>query len=731
VPLRKPSEFFNDTSSKNSLDVVNEELNSAAPEKVEKLTEAFDAFKYNLSNIQSLSDFTNNIDGFKTSIDRVNNLSEGIDLLKEEINNCIKKEDLDNAMMSQLFFVEESIKNVQDNIKSLNSKTLFNIREEFLSLSETIDNFLGVEVPQIRNSVSQSEIRTDERFNRYRKSLDVEVERIDKQLSEKLLSITETIEGINEQELSGIKESVSAIENKIDYTLKKELPKYKKFFAETEVKTEQRISESEKLIQTKYDEIETSYQTRINEIKLELDNFASTEIPKYRNILVEASFKNESEIKILTENIENTILKVNQTVEDLERKVNDEKIKIDETLDNKVSQIETFILDSKSELSSLSKTYENLYKDFRNREISENKKLEGYSDRLDTFSEKINNLEENLTKDVSDLQSNLNISTTKYYDILKNEVGYFEQNILSKVKDLEINFVRNEKHIQNAKDILKETLSKIKLDEIEQKNNQLLEKISKLETILEKFDEKKLLTEDLTDPPSTKNSDPLTPLDKNYVTLKDLQDHYRIFINRVQQQLASIGGGGAGFMKDLADVNFDESVGQNKLLIYNGTEWVGIASTSISGTTALVDLTDVDTSNLGDGRFLRYDATTSEFTFAPVSASNLELIAGDIQSGILTTSGLGMAVVMSISASTYRSVNYQVQVTEGTNYNMTTINVIHDGTNTYMTEYGTINQPIGIATFSTDISGGSLRLLGYPAFASDTTFKVVFTAIEA
>ena len=731
MPLRKPSEFFNDTSSKNSLDVVNEELNSAAPEKVEKLAEAFDAFKYNLSNIQSLSDFTNNIDGFKTSIDRVNNLSEGIDLLKEEINNCIKKEDLDNAMMSQLFFVEESIKNVQDNIKSLNSKTLFNIREEFLSLSETIDNFLGVEVPQIRNSVSQSEIRTDERFNRYRKSLDVEVERIDKQLSEKLLSITETIEGINEQELSGIKESVSAIENKIDYTLKKELPKYKKFFAETEVKTEQRISESEKLIQTKYDEIETSYQTRINEIKLELDNFASTEIPKYRNILVEASFKNESEIKILTENIENTILKVNQTVEDLERKVNDEKIKIDETLDNKVSQIETFILDSKSELSSLSKTYENLYKDFRNREISENKKLEGYSDRLDTFSEKINNLEENLTKDVSDLQSNLNISTTKYYDILKNEVGYFEQNILSKVKDLEINFVRNEKHIQNAKDILKETLSKIKLDEIEQKNNQLLEKISKLEIILEKFDEKKLLTEDLTDPPSTKNSDPLTPLDKNYVTLKDLQDHYRIFINRVQQQLASIGGGGAGFMKDLADVNFDESVGQNKLLIYNGTEWVGIASTSISGTTALVDLTDVDTSNLGDGRFLRYDATTSEFTFAPVSASNLELIAGDIQSGILTTSGLGTAVVMSISASTYRSVNYQVQVTEGTNYNMTTINVIHDGTNTYMTEYGTINHPIGIATFSTDISGGSLRLLGYPAFASDTTFKVVFTAIEA
>lgn len=731
MPLRKPSEFFNDISSKNSLDVVNEELNSAAPEKIEKLTEAFDVFKYNLSNIQSLTEFTNNIDGFKSSIERIDDLSHGIDLLKEEIDSCIKREDLDNAMVSHLFFVEESIKNVQNNIKYLNSKTLLDIKEEFAVLSETIEDFLSVEAPKIKNSISQSEIRIDERFLDYKKSLDLEVERIDEEITQKLLSITETVQGINQNSLFEIKENISSIEDRLDYTLKKELPKYKKFFAETEAKTEKRLSESKNYIETLHNEIELDHQSRINDIKEQLENFINLEIPKYRNILVESSLKNENDIKRLTENIENNILKVNQTVEDLEKKVTQEKNIIDETLSSKISEIESFISDSKNEISSISNIYENLYKDFRNREISENKKLENYSDRLDIFSEKITNLEENLTKDVSDLQSNLDISTTKYYDILKNEVGYFEQNILDKVKDLEINFVRNEKHIQDAKDTLKETLSKIKIDDIEKKNNQLLEKISQLESILEKFDEKKLLTEDLADPPSTKNPDPLTPLDKNYVTLKDLQDHYRIFINRVQMQLASIGGGGAGFVKDLADVSFDESTGQNKLLIFNGTNWVGIASTALSGgSSTLVGLSDVDSTNLGDGRFLRYNASTSEFTFAPVSASNLELIAGDIQSGILTTSGLGPAVVMSISASTYRSVNYQVQVTEGTNYNMTTINVIHDGSTTYMTEYGTINQPIGIATFSTDISGGSLRLLGHPAFASDTTFKVVFTAIE-
>jgi hypothetical protein len=33
--------------------------------------------------------------------------------------------------------------------------------------------------------------------------------------------------------------------------------------------------------------------------------------------------------------------------------------------------------------------------------------------------------------------------------------------------------------------------------------------------------------------------------------------------------------------------------------------------------------------------------------------------------------------------------------------------------------------------FSSDISGGALRLLGHPAFTSSTTFKTIFTAIES
>lgn len=44
--------------------------------------------------------------------------------------------------------------------------------------------------------------------------------------------------------------------------------------------------------------------------------------------------------------------------------------------------------------------------------------------------------------------------------------------------------------------------------------------------------------------PETNNSDPLTPLNQNFVTLEELQNHYKLFLNRIQQQLSTLGGGG-------------------------------------------------------------------------------------------------------------------------------------------------------------------------------------------
>jgi DNA repair exonuclease SbcCD ATPase subunit len=715
VSLKKPGDFFK-TEDKNKVEIYSQSTS---------LPESYDAYKSNLKNIEVLADFTESVGTLKENAERITTLSTEIQNLQEQLSQFIKQEDLDRSTVSHLLFVEENIENIQQKIKGLNSKTLLNIKEEFRGLQETVSEFIRLEVPSYKKQILETERRTDIRFIDFKNQIQEEVTSIDSHLTEKLSLISDTISGINEDYLNEFRNEVSVLENSVDNVLENELPRYKRFFTETELRTEEKIKDVTDFVESKVDTLENNYQNQIQNLNSLVKDFTEQEIPKYRGLITESKLQVEKDFVTLEESIQNKIEEIDKSVSLAIEKSKEQN----ESNDQQLIELQQIIEDSKNQIDTISRTYENLHKDFRNREAHENQKLESYEGLLNDFSEKINALENNLNDNVSLLHNDLNISTSKYYDILKKEVGSFEENISNKVKDLEVNIVVNERHIHRIKDSVYEILDGLKLDLIEEKSQELTEKISHVERILEQFNEKTLLNEGLlNEPPNVKTSDPLTPLDQNYVTLPQLQEHYRLFINRIQQQLSTLGGGGAVRLDDLDDVDHS-NITTNNLLIYNGTRWVGIASTALSGT--LIGLSDVDSSNLGDGRFLRYDASTSDFTFAPVSATNLELIAGDIQSGILTTNSTSQAVVMSISATTYRSVQYQVQVTQGTNYNMTTINVIHDGTTTYMSEFGSINQPIGIATFSSDISGGSLRLLGHPAFASPTTFKTVFTAIEA
>jgi hypothetical protein len=715
VSLKKPGDFFK-TEDKNKVEIYSQSTS---------LPESYDAYKSNLKNIEVLADFTESVGTLKENAERITTLSTEIQNLQEQLSQFIKQEDLDRSTVSHLLFVEENIENIQQKIKGLNSKTLLNIKEEFRGLQETVSEFIRLEVPSYKKQILETERRTDIRFIDFKNQIQEEVTSIDSHLTEKLSLISDTISGINEDYLNEFRNEVSVLENSVDNVLENELPRYKRFFTETELRTEEKIKDVTDFVESKVHTLENDYQNQIQNIHFLVKDFTEQEIPKYRGLITESKLQVEKDFVTLEESIQNKIEEIDKSVSLAIKKSKEQN----ESNDQQLIELQQIIEDSKNQIDTISRTYENLHKDFRNREAHENQKLESYEGLLNDFSKKINALENNLNDNVSLLHNDLNISTSKYYDILKKEVGSFEENISNKVKDLEVNIVVNEKHIHRIKDSVYEILDGLKLDLIEEKSQELTEKISHVERILEQFNEKTLLNEGLlNEPPNVKTSDPLTPLDQNYVTLPQLQEHYRLFINRIQQQLSTLGGGGAVRLDDLDDVDHS-NITTNNLLIYNGNKWVGIASTALSGT--LIGLSDVDSSNLGDGRFLRYDASTSDFTFAPVSATNLELIAGDIQSGILTTNSTSQAVVMSISATTYRSVQYQVQVTQGTNYNMTTINVIHDGTTTYMSEFGSINQPIGIATFSSDISGGSLRLLGHPAFASPTTFKTVFTAIEA
>lgn len=69
-------------------------------------------------------------------------------------------------------------------------------------------------------------------------------------------------------------------------------------------------------------------------------------------------------------------------------------------------------------------------------------------------------------------------------------------------------------------------------------------------------------------------------------------------------------------------------------------------------------------------------------------------------------------VTDSWSASAYRSAKYIIQVSQGTEYQTSEMLVMHNGTNTFTTEYALLHTtPSLLCTVVTDVYGGNVRLL--------------------
>ena len=248
---------------------------------------------------------------------------------------------------------------------------------------------------------------------------------------------------------------------------------------------------------------------------------------------------------------------IEQLSEDVETKHFNSTIKIENDISNLSEKVDTRIDEEKDkiwkELRSSSLKMWEYHKEFKDDDRKLKKQLLG----------EYNTLKQNINKELKEI----NYTSTKTDELLLKYFTELREEIsgLPEVKyyDKDIDYVKS--------DI--KGLYKI-VEEIKSSQKQLKE-------------EQQLLAETNVplgeDPPETNNPDPLTPLDQDFVTLDQLQKHYKIFVERVQYQLSSIGGGGAGFIKDLDDVTFDGT--DNQLLIYNSStsKWVGIASTSLSG----------------------------------------------------------------------------------------------------------------------------------------------------
>ena len=415
MPLKKPKEFYT-LNPNTSLDEVKER---AIPEKVETISGAFNAFKTNLNHVQSISDFTNKFDTFEANIGKVDALAESIEDIRGDIQELIKKEDLDSAMTAHLLFVEESIRGVQDKVKTVNSKTLLGIKKEFAELSETVNGFIGEEVPSYKKLIVESERRVDNRFVDFKEDVKDSIGSLVTTLNVDVEQIGSKIEAINEENLSSIKEDVHGIGSKVNSLLTKELPKYKKFFAETEVKTEERIQEIEKSVEDVLGSVQEDYKDSIKDIR--------KSIKQYKTNLAESRLNAEKELGKASKALKEDISTLDQKISTLDvglnaiqEEVNERGGEIEQILSERITKVEHLIKDSKN----LSEVFNDEFND----------KILADDEKLKEFASKITKLENNLSEEILELQENLDTSTSKYHTDLKSNVDLFEETISKQFK---------------------------------------------------------------------------------------------------------------------------------------------------------------------------------------------------------------------------------------------------------------------------------------------------------
>ena len=209
-----------------------------------------------------------------------------------------------------------------------------------------------------------------------------------------------------------------------------------------------------------------------------------------------------------------------------------------------------------------------------------------YSDQLDKFNSKINSLREEINSKVAGITCKVD-GLEKNNQYLKSEIQVVEQ------RQQTINLSRIKKEVF-------EGVENILSGDVTDNIKRLEEKIEVVrESYQQTLNETRVISEGLLDePPNTDNGDPLS--DQNFVTLQQLNDHYKLFLNRIQQQLSTLGGGGAVNIKDMDDVDQSSARVNNKFLKYDSAsaKWVGADASGGGGSGITTEFVSAQTLNV-------------------------------------------------------------------------------------------------------------------------------------
>ena len=205
-----------------------------------------------------------------------------------------------------------------------------------------------------------------------------------------------------------------------------------------------------------------------------------------------------------------------------------------------------------------------------------------------------------------------------------------------------------------------------------------------------------------------------------------------VAVHIVQNGVAGAGNIVDAFTGDGSDTTFTLSVtplNENNTFVYLDGVYQEKSVYAVSGTTLTFATAPVS------GHSIEVVTPQVAQVNQPAAASidnismfdDTAVIGSTVASTTLTTTSA--STIATHAAATYRTVKYLVQLTQGTDYHSTEINLIHNGTTVYITEYGTLFDNAALGTLDASIAGGNILLKLTPASNASLTAKVVSTAI--
>lgn len=124
------------------------------------------------------------------------------------------------------------------------------------------------------------------------------------------------------------------------------------------------------------------------------------------------------------------------------------------------------------------------------------------------------------------------------------------------------------------------------------------------------------------------------------------------------------------------------------------------------------------------------DIVTVEKWYNDVATSNTyNLSFGSLDSNtVITSANTANQVLDLFSTDLYRSIKYQIQVTSATDYQVSELLLIHNGIDSFLTEYGLLTTSNVLMEYNSDVNSGNVRLLMSPVNTVNAV-KLVKTSI--